>query len=109
MFIEEAMIGKGVRASLQVAQMSGAVLNQIAAIRPDLNPTLIPVDSWKKLVIGKGGVSKERVSEWLEQHHESWFKQCLFERPRAGTTINQDRVDAICIGLYGVEVAGPAD
>lgn len=100
------MIGRGVRASLQVAQMSGAVLNQIAAIRPDLNPVLVPVDSWKKLVIGKGGVSKEKVSEWLENTHEDWFRQCLYTRPKAGLTINQDRVDAICIGAYGVAIAG---
>lgn len=101
-YIEEPFIGRGVRASMTLVQMLGAVLKTAALVKPTLNPVVVPVDTWKQEVCGKGGLSKEQVSEWLKEHHSEWFEQCLYERPKAGLTINQDRVDAICIGLYAV-------
>lgn len=95
-YVEEALIGKGVRASLQVAQMTGAVLQAFGATT-QLTPTLVPVDDWKKSVCGKGGINKEAVSAWMEGAHADWLDRCRYVTPTGLDRINQDEVDAICI------------
>jgi len=51
---------------------------------------------WKKEVCGKGNADKQFVREWLESAYPSYAALC---------GCNQDRVDAACIGLYGVKLA----
>jgi Holliday junction resolvasome RuvABC endonuclease subunit len=104
-FIEEPYIGRGTRASLQLAQMAGAVLAAIGA-STTLNPVLVPVDTWKKQVLGKGGINKEGICAWLEANHGDWLDRCRYVSPTGLHKINQDRVDAICVGLHGVAVSG---
>jgi Holliday junction resolvasome RuvABC endonuclease subunit len=102
-FIEEPLIGRGVRASLQVAQTSGAVLAGLAEIpwgSKGRECHLVPVGTWKKDVIGNGSANKEMVSLWLKSSHPSYAVQCAD---------NQDRIDAICIGLYGVQLRDRAE
>lgn len=96
-YIEEPIIGRGVRSSLQLAQMAGAVLHLIGASTA-LSPTLVTVDSWKKAVCGKGGINKEGIVAWLETEHSDWLDDhCRYTSPRGLAKINQDRADAICI------------
>lgn len=98
-FIEEPLIGRGVRASLQVAQTAGAVLASLGGLL-GVESDLIPVGTWKKDVIGNGSANKEMVSLWLKSSHPSYAVQCAD---------NQDRIDAICIGLYGVQLRDRAE
>lgn len=91
-YIEEPLIGRGVRTSLKIAQTAGAVMSELHAV-PYLD--LVPVASWKKEVVGSGSSDKAAIASWLRDNFPSYSSLC------AG---NQDRVDATCIGLYGVKV-----
>lgn len=90
-FVEEALVGRGVRASLQVTQSVGAVLASLGDLRVDL----VPVKTWKKELTGNGNASKEDVAKWLQTNYPSYASAC---------GPNQDRIDATCIGLYGIRV-----
>lgn len=105
--VEEAMVGRGVRASLQIAQNSGHVLGMIGE-KSYHNPILVPSGTWKKVVCGNGGLDKQGVATWLEGQHADWFKQCIYTSPRGLRRTNQDRVDAICLALYGEAIAKAA-
>lgn len=87
-FIEEPVVAgaRNLRSSLQIAQVSGALM---ATARKSY---LVPVSTWKKEVTGKGNSNKEQVSQWLKTVHPD-----LYER----TSGKQDFVDATCIRLYG--------
>ena len=91
-FVEEPLVGRGVRASLQIAHTAGAVLS---CLKDDIYSDFVAVKSWKKDTVGNGNASKEQVAMWLKSSHPSYHQQC------AG---NQDRVDAVCIGLHGVRI-----
>lgn len=79
---------RNVRTLLKLAQVSAA-----AAVGAGHCPrTFVPVDTWKKAVIGRGGVSKEYVANWLKLHYPTYYRQC------AG---DQNLIDATCLALYG--------
>lgn len=105
--VEEAIVGRGVRASLQIAQNSGHVLGMIGE-RTHHNPVLVPSGTWKKTVCGNGGLDKQGVAAWLEEHHADWFRQCRYTSPTGLPRINQDRIDAICLALYAKAIASTA-
>lgn len=87
-FVEEPVVAgaRNLRSSLQIAQVSGAIL------ATPINSYLVPVSTWKKEVVGKGNASKDEVAEWL-----------LLNRPELYelTGGKQDHIDATCIRLYG--------
>ena len=93
-FIEEPLVGRGIRASLQVAQMAGAFMLMMERVRYT-DMMLVPVGTWKKLVVGLGNADKMTVSDWLEQNYPEFYEIC------GG---NQDLIDATCIALYGAEI-----
>jgi len=93
-FIEEPLIGRGVRASLQVAQTAGAVMSALGGAL-DVKTDFVTVASWKKAVVGSGNADKEMVKSWLESSHPAYAALC---------GANQDRIDAACISLYGVQL-----
>lgn len=95
--IEEPYIGRGTRSSLQLAQMAGAVLAAFGA-HTTLTPELVPVATWKKQVCGRGDLTKEGVTRWLDRNHPEWLDECRYTSPKGLARINQDRVDCICIG-----------
>lgn len=90
-YVEEPVVGPGIRASLQVAQTAGAVMSRVPR-----HGDWVPVTSWKKEVIGRGNVGKVDVAKWLRSSHPTYADQC---------GRNQDRIDAVCIGLYGERIA----
>lgn len=94
-YIEEPLIGRGVRASLQVAQAAGAVMAQIG---PQAH--LIPVSAWKKNIVGSGNATKESVAFWLHNEFPHYSELCEED---------QDLADATCIALYGRDVQHLAD
>lgn len=91
--IEEPQVGRGVRASLQVAQTCGAVMATLGGTPWSHRSDWVPVATWKKEVCGKGNLDKKAVATWLESSHPAYAALC---------GANQDRIDATCIGLYGV-------
>lgn len=94
--VEEPLIGRGVRASLQVAQTAGAVLSYLPYTTQS---DLVSVTAWKKEICGKGNADKEFVSNWVKSSHPSYSALC---------GANQDRIDALCIGLYAVQLQARA-
>lgn len=104
--VEEPLVGRAVRASLLVAQTAGAALSQADRYCPDAHISLVDNKTWKKSIVGNGNADKDKIATWLETNHEDYYRDwCIYQRPKAGATVQQDRVDAICIGLYGVEIA----
>lgn len=53
---------------------------------------LVPVNTWKEKVIGKGGVNKEVVSDFLFAQYCDYAMKC---------DGNQNYIDAVCVALYG--------
>ena len=88
-YVEEAIIGRSTRNSLHVAQTVGAVL----ASMQQKHVYEVPVATWKKEVIGKGNADKSTVSAWLDETYPAYASLCRG---------NQDAIDAVCLGLYGV-------
>ena len=88
-YVEEPLVGRGVRASLQIAQTVGAVLSRASA-----HAYLVDNNTWKKTVCGKGGLAKSDVALWLKEQHPCYSANCGDD---------QDRVDATCIALYAVQ------
>jgi Holliday junction resolvasome RuvABC endonuclease subunit len=95
-FIEEPLVGRGVRASLQIAQTAGAVM----ATLEHANARFISNTAWKKALLGNGNANKEMIETWLKSSHPVYATLC-------GS--NQDRIDATCIGQYGVQLLERAD
>ncbi len=94
-FIEEPLIGRGVRASLQIAQCAGALLHEIGMHGNGDNSMLVPVGEWKKKIVGKGNADKSYVADWLKANEYEYYERC---------NGNQDLIDATCIGLYGTKI-----
>lgn len=86
-YIEEPLIGRGVRASLMVTQTAGAVMSHLKA-----RSYFVPVASWKKAVIGSGNAPKGLVESTLRELHPRYSTLCGGD---------QDLVDATCLALYG--------
>jgi Holliday junction resolvasome RuvABC endonuclease subunit len=97
-FIEEPLVGRSTRVSLQVAQVAGALIYALGH-RGEREVHLVSVKAWKKSVVGNGNASKAVVSDWLREHHPVYHARC-------GS--NQDLIDAACIAVYGSELIGRA-
>lgn len=90
-FIEEppAAGAKNLRTFLKLGQVAGAAAvgaANAAAV------AFVPVDTWKKDVIGRGGTSKDDVARWLQCAYPGYATQC-------GT--DQNLIDATCLAVYG--------
>ena len=79
------------RTFLKLAQVCGVVA--ATACSQGASVHFVPVDAWKREVVGKGGADKESVSRALS---------ALSSRYSAQWEGNQNSVDATCIALYGL-------
>lgn len=86
-YVEKPLVGRGVAASLQVAQTAGAVMSHLT-----VPSYFVQVQHWKKAVIGNGNAPKGLVGSTLFELHPRYSKLCGGD---------QDLVDATCIALYG--------
>jgi Holliday junction resolvasome RuvABC endonuclease subunit len=75
----------------QLSMTAGAMLSVSSNSYP------VAVDDWKKATVGRGGVGKPEVAQWLAAAHPELSARC------AG---NQNLVDAACIALYGQLLRG---
>ena len=81
------------RTFLHLGQTCGMILSVCSEAH------LVPVSTWKKQVVGAGNATKDDVAHWLLAHSASYHALCDGD---------QNRVDAICIGLYGVQIEARA-
>lgn len=88
-YVEKPLVGRGIAASLQVAQATGAVMSHL-----DVPSYFVPVQTWKKAVTGNGNAPKGLVQTALLELHPGYSELCGGD---------QDLVDATCIALYGEE------
>lgn len=86
--------------TIKMAELVGAI--KAAAEWGEV--TLVGQSTWKAQVIGSGKSDKDQVAAWLCEHHFDLYAKCVMD---------QDRMDAMCIGLYGMmrasgQIAPPA-
>ncbi len=94
-FIEEPIVGRGVRASLQLSQMYGAFRAELAERARDNQVYDVPISVWKRATVGRGNAKKEDVANWLKEYNSDYYSRC---------DGNQDLIDATAIGYYGCGV-----
>lgn len=87
-YVERPVVGRGVAASLQVAQATGAVMSHL-----EVPSYFVPIQTWKKALTGNGNASKGLVQTSLMELHPRYSELCGGD---------QDLVDATGIALYGV-------
>lgn len=90
-FIEEPLVGRGVKASMEISQTAGAILASLSAV--GVHTELVNVATWKMQVIGRGNAGKQDIKVYLNENHPKYAAECE----------SQDEYDAACIGLFGVE------
>lgn len=98
-FIEKPLVGRNTDVSLQISETCGAVLARHGEL-PGHSLRLVSNTTWKKEVVGNGKADKFAIRSWLEASYPAYADLC-------GS--NQDRIDAIAIGLYGHLCATRAD
>ena len=87
-YVEEPVLAgvRNIRTTIIIAETVGMILALHARVH------VVPVDTWKKATVGKGGVSKDDVSNWLAKEHPGYAELC---------GQNQDLTDAAAIYVYG--------
>lgn len=90
-YIEEPLIGRSTRVSLQIAQVAGAVLSHLSHVP---HSYLVSNTAWKKAVIGVGAGKdiKLKIQMWLDEMFPGYATPCDGD---------QDKYDATCIAIYG--------
>ena len=100
-FIESIIVGNNHKYSLQLAQTLGAVLSRLpnSAIDSEIGcPTqlhLVDNKTWKKRLLSNGNATKDQIRDYIDTAHPAYALLCEGD---------QDRYDACCIGLYGLDV-----
>ncbi len=97
-FIEEPLIGNNRKYSMNVAMTYGAVLSELALL--SVQVFSVNVQKWKAGTVGKGNATKDEVKNYIAVVNSSYPALCGYD---------QDRIDAACIGLFGVRTAARAD
>lgn len=96
-WIEDNLIGNNRKYSIQLAQTMGAVLCQFGmeCFDSQLVVDVVNVKSWKKRIIGNGNAGKDDVRNYVLENHPAYAELC---------GADQDKFDATCVGLYGLQV-----
>ena len=100
-FIEEPIMGNNHKYSLQLSATCGAVMARLAGLRhqQSLAIEMASNKAWKKAIIGNGNSSKDVIRTWVHEHHPAYAALC---------GVDQDQYDAVCIGLYGLDLVDRA-
>jgi Holliday junction resolvasome RuvABC endonuclease subunit len=110
--VEKAYVGNtngNVASAMALSQTIGAIL----AAAPWARVDMVDQATWKAQVCGDGRMDKDGVAAWLRDFHPLLFAQCEYIEHRdihrnVYLQINQDQVDAFCIGMYGAGRSGGA-
>ncbi|HEY5787696.1 MAG TPA: hypothetical protein VIT65_23270 [Microlunatus sp.] len=90
-WVEHPFMGRG-NSNIATAISLGETVGIIRGARLWLTVNIVHQSTWKAGLLGNGGANKDEIAIWLATHHPQLFSICLD---------NQDRMDAMCIGLYG--------
>ena len=87
-YVEEPVLAgvRNIRTTIIIAESVGMILALHARVH------VVPVDTWKKETVGKGGVSKDDVAKWLSEEYPEYAALCGHD---------QDLTDAAAIFVYG--------
>jgi Holliday junction resolvasome RuvABC endonuclease subunit len=100
-WVEEPLMGNNHKYSLAISELKGAVLSHLNVLRSrGCDIRTVNVSSWKREVVGKGNATKEQVSNYIDATHPDYAPFCDGD---------QDRIDACCVGLYGLRISARAD
>ena len=88
-YIEEAIFIQNFKTSRAIAEVIGNIKVVLSKYKIDYET--VPVNSWKKAIIGKGNASKDEVREFILNKYPD-LEGC-----------EQDIFDATAICLFGVE------
>ena len=95
-WIEDTLVGNNVKYSIALAETKGAVMAALS----DYDVRLVNVGTWKKQVVGAGNANKDAVRDYIHVTHPAYAPLCGDD---------QDRYDATCIGLYGLQIMERAE
>lgn len=100
-FIESPVLGRGgAGATIPQAMIVGALMAG-AKQGNAYQVQLVPVQVWKKDIVGSGNAGKPDVAQWVKDHHPSLHKLWVGKNNLGKTTLDQDIYDALCINVYG--------
>jgi hypothetical protein len=96
-WVEATYVGSHV---LNIATALGLAetIGVVQAAAPWRECHTIGQSTWKAGALGNGSVGKEYVALWLAENHPLLFVLCIADNAKP----DQDRIDAMCIGLYGM-------
>lgn len=91
-YIEEPLVGRGVKASMALSQVAGTLMAKLAG--EQIPCDLVNVKTWKSKVVGNGNADKKAIEMWLKENHPKYAAHCG----------DQDQFDAACIALFGRQI-----
>ncbi len=89
-YLEESIFIQNYKTSRAISEVIGNI--KFILRENDIPFETVPVNSWKKVIVGKGNASKDEVREFTENIY-----------PELKGEI-QDTMDACCVCLYGIRV-----
>ena len=92
LWIEQPYLSNGPGANQTVTIGMAETVGAVQSAREWKQVTMVGQSTWKAQVCGNGRASKEEVALWLETNEPELYDLCCGD---------QDRIDAMCIGLYG--------
>ena len=93
LWIETPFMSNGPKANQTTTIKMAEVVGTIKSAGEWAEVTLVGQSTWKAQVCGSGKTDKEGVAQWLFDHRPELYPKCRAD---------QDRIDAMCIGLYGM-------
>lgn len=98
-WIEDVLVGNNRKYSLALAETKGAVMSGLSHLRPLCDIRTVNVKEWKREIVGNGNAGKDMVSNYIHATHPGYAALCDGD---------QDRIDATCVGLYGLRITARA-
>jgi Holliday junction resolvasome RuvABC endonuclease subunit len=93
LWVERPFLSNGPRRNQNTTISMAETVGVIQAARSWNSVTLIGQSTWKKGACGNGVMSKDEVALWLKTNYLELWRKCLGD---------QDRMDAMCISIYGM-------
>lgn len=98
-WIEDVIVGNNHRYSLQLAQVLGAIMAQLCVSVRVIDTRVVDNKVWKKEIVGNGNATKDTIRNYIVETYPDYALLCADD---------QDRFDACCIGLYGLQITDRA-
>lgn len=97
-WVEEAVLGVNAKATIVQTYVAGPVMAYLGYLGWDVR--LVNNSTWKRVVIGNGGSSKEEIVAWVSTHASEYAEAAWAAEPRSKER-RQDLFDATGVMLYG--------